>query len=155
MAFMTFRDWILAHESSPHTRRRRNAALGLAPPIAEPSVHSRSTAHPFEVEKLVKDLKKKRKKKKKKDKMFDEAKRAKDPKVADFASRVEALKGELEQLEDAIAKKKRKPADDPKPEPKPDKPEQEKEAEDKPEEHEEKPEAEKIDEKPKTDEEEK
>lgn len=67
MSLIGFKDWILAQESSPFTRRRRAAALGLAPPIPAASVHSRSTAHPFEVEMILK-LNKKTKKRKKKNK---------------------------------------------------------------------------------------
>ena len=52
MDIISFKDWILAQESSPFTRRRRAAALGLAPPIPAASAHSHSTAHPFEVEML-------------------------------------------------------------------------------------------------------
>lgn len=55
-----FSKWII--ESSAWTRLRRNAALGLAPPIPQAGINSRSTASPFEQSRL---LKKKRKKKKK------------------------------------------------------------------------------------------
>ena len=64
MDAISFKDWILAQESSAFTRRRRAAALGLAPPIPAAAVHSRSTAHPFEVEMLVKTNKKPKSKKK-------------------------------------------------------------------------------------------
>jgi hypothetical protein len=66
MDIISFKDWILAQESSPFTRRRRAAALGLAPPIPAASVHSHGTAHPFEVEMLVKANKKPKKKRNKK-----------------------------------------------------------------------------------------
>jgi hypothetical protein len=66
MDIIGFKDWILAQESSPFTRRRRAAALGLAPPIPAASVHSHSTAHPFEVEMLAKPKKKRNKKRNKK-----------------------------------------------------------------------------------------
>jgi hypothetical protein len=66
MDIISFKDWILAQESSAFTRRRRAAALGLAPPIPAAAVHSRSTAHPFEVEMLVNPKKKKKMKKGKK-----------------------------------------------------------------------------------------
>lgn len=49
-------------ESSAFTRLRKDAALGLKPKIPGASVHSRSTASPFETEKLG-DKKKKKKKK--------------------------------------------------------------------------------------------
>ena len=68
MDIISFKDWILAQESSAFTRRRRAAALGLAPPIPAASVHSRSTGHPFEVEMIVKANKKPKKKRKKRNK---------------------------------------------------------------------------------------
>ena len=66
MDIISFKDWILAQESSAFTRRRRAAALGLAPPIPAAAVHSRSTAHPFEVEMLLKKNRKPKKKRNKK-----------------------------------------------------------------------------------------
>jgi len=63
MALMTFRDW-LAKESSPHTRLRANAARGLA--VFTGSLHGRSTASPFETEKLSSKKKKKKNAKRKK-----------------------------------------------------------------------------------------
>ena len=62
MDIISFKDWILAQESSPFTRRRRAAALGLAPPIPAAALHSHGTAHPFEVEMIVKANKKSKKK---------------------------------------------------------------------------------------------
>lgn len=59
-----FRDWLLARESSPFTRTRKAAALGLGPSIPDAAINSRSTALPWEVEKIKKRNKKKRKKKK-------------------------------------------------------------------------------------------
>lgn len=64
--FISFKNWIIAKESSASTRLRRNAALGLMPPIPDAMLHSRSTASPFEVEQITKKNKKKRKTKKKK-----------------------------------------------------------------------------------------
>lgn len=61
----SFKDWVLARESSAFTRLRQNAALGLAPPIPLASLHSRSTATPFQVEKLSKKKKRRKKNKKK------------------------------------------------------------------------------------------
>jgi hypothetical protein len=66
MDIISFKDWILAQESSSFTRRRRAAALGLAPPIPAASVHSHGTAHPFEVKMIVKANKKPKKKRNKK-----------------------------------------------------------------------------------------
>ena len=55
-----FSDWLLtAKESSPFTRLRWNAAMGLAPPIPDASINSHSTAAPWMVEKLTKKKKKK------------------------------------------------------------------------------------------------
>jgi len=50
-------------ESSAFTRLRSDAAKGLKPEIPAASVHSRSTASPFETKKLAKKGKKKAKKK--------------------------------------------------------------------------------------------
>lgn len=53
MALTSFIDWMHQQdESSAFTRLRRDAALGLKPEIPGAAVHSRSTAHPFEVDKL-------------------------------------------------------------------------------------------------------
>ena len=61
--FISFKDWVLTKESSAATRLRRDAALGLKPPIPDAMLHSRSTASPFEVEEIQKKNKKKKKKK--------------------------------------------------------------------------------------------
>lgn len=62
----SFKDWVLARESSAFTRLRQNAALGLAPPIPAAAINSRSTAAPWQVENLSKKKKKKKRKHKKK-----------------------------------------------------------------------------------------
>ena len=49
---MKFKEWVDAKESSAFTRRRDAAAKGLMPEIPAASLHSRSTASPFEVDKL-------------------------------------------------------------------------------------------------------
>jgi hypothetical protein len=41
---INFTDWVAAQESSAFTRLRRDAALGLKPPIPDASMHSHSTA---------------------------------------------------------------------------------------------------------------
>ena len=64
----TFRDWLIARESSASTRARHAAALGLMPLAVVGSVHGRSTASPFELESLTKKKKKKKKRKKRKKK---------------------------------------------------------------------------------------
>jgi hypothetical protein len=67
---MKFNDWLLAKESSAFTRLRRAAALGLAPPIPDASINSRSTAAPWELKALKGKGKKKKKKKSKKNESF-------------------------------------------------------------------------------------
>ncbi len=64
MKFKSFKDWVVAKESSAATRLRWDAALGLKPPIPDASIHSHSTAVPWQVDKLSKKKKKKKKKKK-------------------------------------------------------------------------------------------
>ena len=65
----SFKDWLIAKESSASTRLRWDAALGLKPPIPDAAIHSHSTAAPWQVEKLKgKGVKKKAKKKKAKKK---------------------------------------------------------------------------------------
>lgn len=67
MALISIYDWIQQQdESSPWTRLRHDAALGLKPKPPAASVHSRSTGSPFEVCKLAKDRKGKSKNNKKK-----------------------------------------------------------------------------------------
>jgi len=64
MALIKYKEWeSQMRESSAFTRWRREAALGQKPPIAPASIHSRSTASPFEAEKLGGKKKKSRKKK--------------------------------------------------------------------------------------------
>jgi len=62
---ISFKEW-LAKESSPATRLRWDAALGLKPPIPDASIHSHSTALPWQVEKLKGKGNKKKKRKKRK-----------------------------------------------------------------------------------------
>lgn len=61
-----FRKWLeqRLRESSPFTRRRYAAALGLAPPIPDAGINSRSTATAG-IQDLLLHKKKKKKKKKK------------------------------------------------------------------------------------------
>ena len=64
MDIIKFSDWVIARESSPFTRLRNAAAQGLMPPIPDASIHSRSTATPFQQEALKgKGVKKKKKRK--------------------------------------------------------------------------------------------
>lgn len=62
---ISFKDWIIARESSPATRLRWDAALGLKPPIPDAAIHSHSTALPWQVDKLKGKGKKKKKRSKK------------------------------------------------------------------------------------------
>jgi hypothetical protein len=102
MALKKFRDWL--DESSAFTRRRRDAALGLAPPIPDASMHSRSTASPFEVEQSKKGKKKKRKKK-------DSGKNPINSGIDAFVKEAEALKKDKETSDRTpkIVKKSSKP----------------------------------------------
>lgn len=59
---ISFTDWVAAQESSAFTRLRQDAALGLKPPIPDASLHSRSTAAPWQVPKKKKKKKHKKKK---------------------------------------------------------------------------------------------
>lgn len=61
MKLVKFCDWLIARESSPFTRLRRAAALGLMPPIPDAAINSRSTASPFEQKSLKGKGRKKRK----------------------------------------------------------------------------------------------
>lgn len=58
---VSFKDWLLATESSAFTRMRHAAAQGLASSIPCASIHSRSTASPWETKMLSKKCKKKKK----------------------------------------------------------------------------------------------
>ena len=48
----SFKDWMSVRESSPITRLKWDAALGLKPPIAPASVNSKATGLPWQVERL-------------------------------------------------------------------------------------------------------
>jgi len=93
MSFISFKDWMKQQESSAFTRLRRDAALGLKPPISPAAVHSRSTAHPFEVEQLTKKKKKKKKKKLDEDKVPDKH-------VDSWLAAVDKLKAALDELKE-------------------------------------------------------
>jgi hypothetical protein len=62
---ITFLDWIKSFESSPTTRNKWNAALGLQP-MYSADVFGHSTPPPWQAERLLKKLKKSHKKKKRK-----------------------------------------------------------------------------------------
>lgn len=106
-----FEDWLKIKESSAATRLKTQAALGLAPPVAD--IFSRATPPPWQVERLTKALKKshKKKKKKKKKKNITEAAKAKfiDPKMNAFMKSVENLANDLWELK--LAKKKSETAE--------------------------------------------
>lgn len=103
MGLRNFRDWLDAQqESSAFTRRRDAAAKGLAPPIPDASLHSRSTASPFETD----QQKKKSKKKKRKKKKVDEGRNPADLSgIDDFVREIEGLKSDKE-TSDKTPKKK-------------------------------------------------
>jgi hypothetical protein len=63
---IAFSDWLKIRESSAATRLKRQAALGLAPPVAD--IFSRATPPPWQVDRLKSALKKSHSKKKKKKK---------------------------------------------------------------------------------------
>jgi len=132
---INFKDWFEIREMSASGRRKLQAALGLAPPVAD--IFSRSTPPPWQVERLKKALKKS--KKKKKCKKIEEAKK-KQPVVHNdidsFIKAVEILAKDVWELdllkkkksaEDKMAqiakrntgiKKPKKPKSDEKPDPK-------------------------------------
>lgn len=72
---LKFSDWLKIRESSASTRLKRQAALGLAPPVAD--IFSHGTPPPWQVDRLKSALKKshakKKKKKNKKKNMVSEA----------------------------------------------------------------------------------
>ena len=61
---INFYDWLQNNESSPSTRNKWMAALGLQP-MYSADVFGHSTPPPWQAERLTKRLKKKKKKKKK------------------------------------------------------------------------------------------
>lgn len=69
---MTFFDWIRSNESSPATRNKWNAALGLQP-MYSADVFGHSTPPPWQVKKLTKKLKRNKLKKHKKHKSHKKA----------------------------------------------------------------------------------
>ncbi|MHA1948710.1 MAG: hypothetical protein ACW99G_03090 [Candidatus Thorarchaeota archaeon] len=120
MALSKFVDWLNQQdESSAFTRLRRDAALGLKPPIAAASIHSHSTAHPFEVDKLD-DMssdnvpkKKKKKKKKKKSKKKNEWASWLEAKLEPKKNQqVDGWLSKIGQLKDDVEKSKEKKKDD-------------------------------------------
>ena len=117
-----FSDWLLtAKESSPFTRLRWNAAMGLAPPIPDASINSHSTAAPWMVEKLT--IKKKKKSKKKKHESVENIEEnkvtpVKHKEIDNWLGEVDKLKTALASLKDVIAKKKKEKPEEKKVEPK-------------------------------------
>lgn len=117
MAVYDFLTWLDKHESSAFTRLRRDAALGLKPPIPAASVHSRSTAHPFEKDKLAddcdcKDCKKGKKcpckKKIKKKKVNESEAHYFNTELEDFLNKLDALKQDEDELKEKSKEKKEK-----------------------------------------------
>jgi hypothetical protein len=95
MKFKTFQEFVKQHESSPWTRSRHAALMGLGPDIPEAGLNSRSTADPRVVE-----YSKKRKKKKKKKKKLQEADEARplNKDVDRWLNSVDGLKRDLDQM---------------------------------------------------------
>lgn len=102
---ITFSNWLKVKESSSATRIKTQAALGLAPPVAD--IFSRSTPPPWQVKRLKKALRKSHKKKKRKKHFFDEGKKAKpvNPEFDKFLKSVESLAKDVWELQ--LAKKKK------------------------------------------------
>ena len=63
---INFSDWLLKRESSPHTRARNAAALGLLPWATVGSINGKSTASPSQITAFEKATRKRKKKKRKK-----------------------------------------------------------------------------------------
>lgn len=99
-----FSDWVKIRESSAATRIKRQAALGLAPPVAD--IFSHGTPPPWQVERLTKALKRSHKKKKRKKKRITEESASKlvNPNIDAFIKSVESLAKDLWELK--LAKKK-------------------------------------------------
>lgn len=123
MGFVRFSDWMLAKESSPSTRLKNAAALGLMPPIPAASINSHSTAPAWQQKKLLSKSRPKKKRKRGKKKNED----APQNKAIDaFVKSVEELEKDLE-----ILGKTRKRLDSQKPESKEIQKNKEKESEEK------------------------
>lgn len=99
-----FSDWVKIRESSAATRLKTQAALGLAPPVAD--IFSHGTPPPWQVERLTKALKRSHKKKKRKKRHISEASASKlvNPNIDAFIKSVESLAKDLWELQ--LAKKK-------------------------------------------------
>lgn len=97
MQNISFKDWLNAQESSPFTRSRFMAIMGLGPDIPDASLNSHSTAPPWMFEKI-----KKKKKKKDKKKKIDEIVKSPTYSFDDFIKKAE----ELHKLFDELGKKK-------------------------------------------------
>lgn len=112
----TFSDWLKMRESSAATRLKTQAALGLAPPVAD--IFSRSTPPPWQVERLTKSLKdshsagRKKKKKKKKSNKRSISEASKPMPVSrdldSFITAVDALAKDLFALKELMKKPKPK-----------------------------------------------
>ena len=95
-----FKDWIVARESSSHTRARAAAANGLMPLATVGSINGGSTASPSIQKSLTKKFSKKKKKKHGKKK-----KPLKNNQVDSWLKEVEKLKSTIDQLKVALSKK--------------------------------------------------
>lgn len=95
MGFVRFSDWMLAKESSPATRLRNAAALGLMPPIPAASINSHSTAPAWQQKKLLGKSRPKKKRKGGKKKNEDSPQ---NKAIDAFVKSVEELEKDLEIL---------------------------------------------------------
>ena len=97
---ITFSNFLKVKESSPATRIKTQAALGLAPPVAD--IFSHGTPPPWQVTRLKKALNKRHKKKrhKKKRHMIGEAKKSmpRDLNFDKFMSSIELLAKDIWEL---------------------------------------------------------
>lgn len=102
---INFKDWLLAQESSPHTRAVQAASQGLLPMATVGSIHGGRTAPPGQLENIKKLLKKHKKK-------FGASKSKKkitnihmNKEVDNWLKEIDALKTTLAKWNDASEKK--------------------------------------------------
>jgi hypothetical protein len=92
---LDFKDWFNSQESSAFTRRRKGAADGLYPPIAD--IMSRSTPGSDELKKSIDNLEDSKKKKKKKKDICEGKARTPDYSFDSFVAKAKSAKEELDQ----------------------------------------------------------
>jgi len=107
---IAFSKWLKIRESSASTRLKTQAALGLAPPVAD--IFGHSTPPPWQVKRLMRSLKK-RKRKKKKSKIHEASKpKLVDRNIDSFLAAVERLAKDLWELKRLKKLKKSKEVKD-------------------------------------------